>query len=80
MVIWRKDSIQISVLILRNLVDDNADETTTVSIAVEAIIRSDKGTLLKRFITETNNLNIADGADGVLYSNKVADTSIRYMY
>ena len=60
-------------LILRNLVDDNADETTTVSIAVEAIIRSDKGTLLKRFITETNNLNIVDG---VLYSNKVADTSI----
>ena len=64
-------------LILRNLVDDNADETTTVSIAVEAIIRSDKGTLLKRFITETNNLKIVDG---VLYSNKVADTSIRYMY
>ena len=60
-------------LILRNLVDDNADETTTVSIAVEAIIRSDKGTLLKRFITETNNLKIVDG---VLYSNKVADTSI----
>ena len=64
-------------LILRNLVDDNADETTTVSITVEAIIRSDEGTLLKRFITETNNLNIDDG---VLYSNKVADTSIRYMY
>ena len=60
-------------LILRNLVDDNADDTTTVSIAVEAIIRSDKGTLLKRFITETNNLKIVDG---VLYSNKVADTSI----
>ena len=60
-------------LILRNLVDDNADETTTVSIAVEAIIRSDKGTLLKRFITETNNLKIVDG---VLYSIKVADTSI----
>ena len=60
-------------LILRNLVDNNADETTTVSIAVEAIIRSDKGTLLKRFITETNNLKIVDG---VLYSNKVADTSI----
>ena len=60
-------------LFLRNLVNDNADETTTVSIAVEAIIRSDKGTLLKRFITETNNLKIVDG---VLYSNKVADTSI----
>ena len=60
-------------LILRKLVDNNADETTTVSIAVEAIIRSDKGTLLKRFITETNNLKIVDG---VLYSNKVADTSI----
>ena len=60
-------------LILRNLVDDNADETTTVSIAVEAIIRSDKGTLLKRFITETNNLNIVDG---ILYSKKVTETSI----
>ena len=57
--------------ILKNLVDENTNEKTNIPIAVEAIIRSNKGALLKKFISETKDLDIVDG----VLINKVTNTS-----
>ena len=56
--------------ILRNLVDGNANEETNIPIAIEAIIRSNKGALLKKFISEIEDLDIVDG----ILINKVTNT------
>ena len=57
--------------ILKNLVDENTNEKTNIPIAVEAIIRSNKGALLKKFISEIEDLDIVDG----ILINKVTNTS-----
>ena len=63
----RKENIDI----LRNLVFGNGNEETNIPIAIEAIIRSNKGALLKKFISETKDLDIVDG----VLINKVTNTS-----
>ena len=63
----RKENIDI----LKNLVDENTNEKTNIPFAVEAIIRSNKGALLNKFISEIEDLDIVDG----ILMNKVTNTS-----
>ena len=63
----RKENIDI----LRNLVFGNGNEEKNIPIAIEAIIRSNKGALLKKFISEIEDLDIVDG----ILINKVTNTS-----
>ena len=63
----RKENIDI----LKNLVDENTNEKTNIPFAVEAIIRSNKGALLNKFIAEIEDLDIVDG----ILMNKVTNTS-----